>query len=106
MSLVFAPNHKGMEVLSKDEEVKWYHQITLTRNLFPNKFLFHAMGGLEYQIEHHLFTNMPRINYPKIAPFVKKFCKDNGLEYYETTWFESMKEIYVSLKKQAQKSKF
>jgi fatty acid desaturase len=104
MSLVFAPNHKGMEVIPSEDKIEWFHQIICTRNIFPNKFIFHTMGGLGYQIEHHLFTNMPRINYPKVAPLVKEFCKKNNLEYYETTWWESMREIFTSLKEQAKKA--
>jgi fatty acid desaturase len=96
MTMVFAPNHKGMDIL--EGETKWYHQIILTRNLFPNKVVFHMMGGLNYQIEHHLFSNVARINLPRIGEITKKFCKENDLPYHETTWWGSVKEIYVSLK--------
>jgi fatty acid desaturase len=104
MGLVFAPNHKGMYIVPENEEVKWYHQIVCTRNLFSTPFTFHFMGGLDFQIEHHLFPNMPRINYPQAAPYVKEFCKKNNLEYYETSWWQSMKEIFTALKDQAKKA--
>lgn len=98
MGLIFAPNHKGMPMVAQDQKVEWWHQIVCTRNLYPNRFIFHAMGGLNYQIEHHLFTSMPRINYPKVAPLIKEFCSEHDLAYYETSWTDSMKEIYTSLK--------
>lgn len=98
MGLVFAPNHKGMEIIPANEKINWTHQITLTRNIFPGNKVFHFMGGLNYQIEHHLFSTMPRLNLPKAAKIVKKFCKENNLTYYETTWWGSMREIYFSLK--------
>lgn len=103
MGLVFAPNHKGMPMIPENEVVLWWHQIVCTRNLYPNIILFHMMGGLDYQIEHHLFTAMSRNNYPKVAPLVKQFCFENNLPYHETTWTDSMKEIYLSLKVMSKK---
>jgi hypothetical protein len=38
------------------------------------------------------------------APYVKEFCKKNNLEYYETSWWQSMKEIFTALKDQAKKA--
>lgn len=99
MGLVFAPNHKGMPMVDESASVEWWHQIVCTRNLYPNVFTFHLMGGLNYQIEHHLFPHMPRINYQSVAPMVKEFCKQYELEYYESSWTGSMREIYISLKK-------
>lgn len=101
MSLVFAPNHKGEEIISADAQVTWLNQITSTRNVYPSSLIFFLFGGLNFQIEHHLFTSMPRPNYWKVHPLVKQFCHDNGIPYYETTWFGSLKEIYCSLKETA-----
>jgi linoleoyl-CoA desaturase len=39
------------------------------------------LGGLNFQIEHHLFPNMCHINYPSIAPVVEETCRDFGLRY-------------------------
>lgn len=101
MSLIFAPNHKGEDVLGPDEKETWVHQITLTRNLYPSQFIFHAFSGLNFQIEHHLFPNMPRINYFRLHPLVKQFCKEHNITYHETTFWGSLKEIYSALKEQA-----
>ena len=98
MGMVFAPNHKGEMVIAADAEHTWVHQITATRNLhywFPTFIIF---AGLDLQVEHHLFPSMPRFNYPKAQKFVKEFCKENDIRYYETSWTGSMKEIYESLK--------
>ena len=40
-----------------------------------------VFGGINYQIEHHLFPNMSNQNYPIIAPIVKKFCEENNIPY-------------------------
>lgn len=99
MGIVFAPNHKGEEVID-DRPTIWTDQITLTRNLHPTFIGFHFFGGLDLQIEHHLFPSMSRFMYPYAHKIVKKYCKEHGLRYYETSWFGSMKEIYVALKRE------
>ena len=101
MGLAFAPNHKGEEILAEDCEVTWVEQITSTRNLYPSSFIFHLFGGLNYQVEHHLFPSVSRYQYPHIQKLVKQFCVENNIRYHETTWFGSMQEIYVALKKEA-----
>ncbi len=101
MSLVFAPNHKGLEVLGPEVQVSWLHQILCTRNVYPSHLVFHVLGGLNFQIEHHLFSDMARPNYWRVQKYVKEFCKNHRIPYYETTWTTSMKEIYESLRAQA-----
>ena len=101
LSFIFAPNHKGEEVIGAYEVLHWKNQITSTRNLRPSLVAFYVFGGLNYQIEHHLFTSMPRINYRKVRPLVQRFCSDNGIPYHETTWLESMRQIYRALREQA-----
>ena len=98
LSLVFAPNHKGKTVLHGSEKPTWVDQITLTRNIKPTFTAFFLLGGLNFQIEHHLFSNMPRLRYFRARKIVREFCKNNDIEYDETTWFGSMKEIYLSLR--------
>ncbi len=98
MGFAFAPNHKGKEVLSEDTKVTWRHQIVHTRNLYPSWPQFYFWGGLNYQVEHHLFPTASRFNYPYIQPIVKKFCEEKGIPYHETSWSGSVAEIYRSLK--------
>ena len=97
MSMVFAPNHKGEEVIAGRPTI-WTDQITLTRNLYYSPMSFMFFGGLDLQIEHHLFPTMSRYNYPRARYIVKKFCEDNNIRYYETSWWGSMGEIYRALK--------
>ena len=49
--------------------------------LNDNMFWTRAFGGINYQIEHHLFPNMSNIHYPTIAPIVKKFCEEHNIPY-------------------------
>lgn len=98
MGIIFAPNHKGEEVVESNEPATWLQQITLTRNLNPSWISFHFFGGLDLQVEHHLFPGVSRYNYPKIHKIVKAYCVAHNIRYYEVSWLQSMKEIYVSLK--------
>lgn len=101
MSLVFAPNHKGKELLGPTEVGTWREQITLTRNVLPGWFIFQCFGGLNFQIEHHLFPNIARTRYFSIRPLVKDFCREKSIPYVEMTWAESLREIYRALRTQA-----
>ena len=92
--MVFAPNHKGMLVLDKDNPLDFVRtQVLTTRNVKPNFLVDFLYGGLNYQIEHHLFTMMPRNRLGKARPIVKEFCRQRGIPYYETGTLRSYREI-------------
>ena len=100
MGSVFAPNHKGMPVLEKGEQMGFMtQQIITTRNLYPNPITNFVYGGLNYHIEHHLFPNMPRNNLKKAHKVVKEFCRTHGFPYYETGVLQSQREILAYLHK-------
>ena len=94
MGSVFAPNHKGMPVLEKDAQVGFLRkQVTASRNVMPHPITDFIYGGLNYQIEHHLFPNMPRKNFKKARQVVKEFCLARSLPYHETSVLGSQREI-------------
>ena len=91
---VFAPNHKGMPILAPDTELDHLRQQVLTsRNVLPNPLVDYMYGGLNYQIEHHLFPNMPRNRLKDARPLVRAFCADHGVLYHETGFWRSNQEI-------------
>ncbi len=45
------------------------------------RLLCHLNGGLNYQIEHHLFPRVSHVHYPTIAPVVRRFCEERGVPY-------------------------
>ena len=94
MGSVFAPNHKGMPMVEKDTELDFLHQQVLTaRDVKGSPLADFWYGGLNYQIEHHLFPNMPRNNLKKSQPIIQSFLKEKGIPYYETGVWQSNKEI-------------
>ncbi|KAL3080254.1 hypothetical protein niasHT_034228 [Heterodera trifolii] len=60
-------------------------QLYTTRNMRPGPFIDWLWGGLNYQIEHHLFPTMPRHNLKKVMPLVKEFCAENDIPYMVRT---------------------
>ena len=90
----FAPNHKGMPILSGRDELDYLRRQVLTsRNVRGNRFLEFALGGLNYQIEHHLFPSMPRPNLRHAQPIVRAFCQQHGLPYAERGTLGSFAEV-------------
>ncbi len=94
MGSVFAPNHKGMPVLEPGAKLDYLRQQALTsRDVIPNPVIDFAYGGLNYQIEHHLFPNMPRNRLKDAREVVRTFCQERGISYHETGFWQSQREI-------------
>ena len=90
MGASFAPNHIGMPILAHDSKVDFLRRQVLTsRNIRGNWAMDTYMGGLNYQIEHHLFPNMARPHLAKAQEIVKEYCVNHKILYTETTLFES-----------------
>jgi fatty acid desaturase len=86
----FAPNHKGMPTLSDEEELDFLRRQVLTsRNVRGSRLVDFLLGGLNYQIEHHLFPNMPRPNLRHAQPLIRGFCQEHDIDYSEATIFGS-----------------
>jgi fatty acid desaturase len=93
--MIFAPNHKGLPIFGKDEAPSYaYRQIITSRNIRPHFITDFFYGGLNYQIEHHLFPVMPRARLKKVRELVKEFCSQEGIPYQETSFLGSFREIY------------
>jgi fatty acid desaturase len=86
----FAPNHKGMPVLSAADDADFLRRQVLTsRNVRGHWFTDAALGGLNYQIEHHLFPSMPRPNLRHAQGLVRGFCDGHDVSYRETDLIRS-----------------
>ncbi len=87
---VFAP---GIEPQKIEEE--WaIHQVKTTANFASgNKLISWFVGGLNYQIEHHLFPKVSHVHYPAIAGIVKNVCAKHQLHYIE---FKTMNAAVAS----------
>jgi linoleoyl-CoA desaturase len=80
-------------IVAKDWAI---HQLETTVNFSPrNKWLSWYVGGLNFQIEHHLFPKICHVHYPNIAPIVKQTAEEFGLVYMENPTFWSALQSHV-----------
>lgn len=95
----FAPNHKGMPVLCEDSDLGFVRRQVLTaRNVTGGRFVAFLFGGLNYQIEHHLFPAMPRRNLPRARKIVRAFCTEHDIAYGEDSIVGSYRQALRYLK--------
>jgi fatty acid desaturase len=86
MGCAFAPNHKGMLIITADQDVDYLRRQVLTsRNVRGGALVDLLLGGLNYQIEHHLFPNMPRASLRPAGRLVRAHCAELGIPYCETS---------------------
>lgn len=62
-------------------------------------------GGLQFQIEHHLFPRLPRHNLRKVQAMVEPLCIELGLDYYCPGFFHAIWDTFVGLKKIADEAR-
>ena len=90
MGAAFAPNHKGMPIIPADVKLDFFSKQVLTsRNVSGGWWASALTGGLNYQVEHHLFPNMPRLHLAKAREIVREHCATLDVPYTETTLFRS-----------------
>lgn len=86
MGCSFAPNHKGMPTIASGHGIDFLRRQVLTsRNVRSGWFTDLLLGGLNYQIEHHLFPSMPRANLRKAQALVRAHCAAHAISYTETS---------------------
>jgi fatty acid desaturase len=94
MGCSFAPNHKGMPTLTDDDQSDFLRKQVLTsRNVRGSRWVDFTLGGLNYQIEHHLFPSMPRPNLRHAQPIVREFCLAHGVAYTESEFLRSYAQV-------------
>ncbi|MDN5751501.1 MAG: acyl-CoA desaturase [Pseudonocardia sp.] len=99
MGCAFAPNHKGMPVVTDAEQLDYLRRQVLTsRNVSGGRFVDTVLGGLNLQIEHHLFPSMPSPSLRAAAPLVREFCREREVAYTETTLVDSYRQVLRHLR--------
>ncbi len=97
----FITNHLGCEVFTLEEsrELSWMElQMRGSRSLKGGAFIHWFYGGLNTQIEHHLFPKAPRFNLLKVQKMTKDFAKKHGMKYFETTPLQAYVQINNAIK--------
>jgi len=100
LGTAFAVNHIGMPLVEKGSRIGFLERQVLTsRNITPSPLKDVLMGGLNYQIEHHLFPSMARPSLAKVRPIVQEFCREKGIAYREMDLFKGFGEVIGYLNK-------
>lgn len=90
MGASFAPNHKGMPIIPRDVKLDFFaKQVRTSRNITGGWWATMLMGGLNYQIEHHLFPSMPRTHLAQARILVREHCRSLDVPYTETNLIRS-----------------
>ncbi|MEU1286856.1 acyl-CoA desaturase [Kitasatospora sp. NPDC005856] len=98
LGCVFAPNHKGMLMVTPGMKLDFLRRQVLTsRNVRGGAVVDAVMGGLNYQVEHHLFPSMPTPALGRAARITREFCAEKGVPYCEVGLFRSYREIFAHL---------
>lgn len=93
----FVPNHIGMPVLPRDSSLDYLRrQVVTSRNIRGGWFTTAWMGGLNFQIEHHLFPSMPRPALRAASRMVQDHCAERGIPYT----VQSLPVAYASIERE------
>lgn len=99
LGMTFAPNHKGMEMPDPDGD-RWGHlqrQVLTSRNVRGGVLTDWFLGGLNYQIEHHLFPSMPRPHLRLAQSLVSEHCRSLGIPYAQTSLTDSYRQALTHM---------
>ncbi|HEU5349209.1 MAG TPA: fatty acid desaturase, partial [Ktedonobacterales bacterium] len=72
-------------------------QVLTSRNVHAHPILDAWYGGLNYQIEHHLFPSMPRSSLAEAQRIIRAYCQQHAISYHETGMVRSYREILGAL---------
>jgi fatty acid desaturase len=107
-ALQFVVTHLADDVIFPEEyqlEPDWAKcQVMSSSNYSSGSALVTWLsGGLNYQIEHHLFPTISHVHLPRIAPIVKKTCEEFGVPYFvHDCFWTALTHHYAHLKRMAQ----
>jgi fatty acid desaturase len=98
LGISFAPNHKGMPIIESATAAGFARrQVVTARNITGGRLTTFLLGGLNYQIEHHLFPSMPRPNLRRVQGLVRDFCAEADLGYSQDSFVGSFRQIIQHL---------
>ncbi|MDB4977015.1 MAG: fatty acid desaturase [Myxococcaceae bacterium] len=92
LAVIFSPAHLGLPLLV-DQHHDWRHQLETTRNIRAPGLLSYFYVGLDYQIEHHIFPQIPHQNLPRASAIMKRWCAEVGLPHREIGWVAGMVSV-------------
>ena len=99
LGATFLTNHVGMPTATNRDELGFlYRQVLTSRNLSGPSFVGFIFGGLDSQIEHHLFPTMPRANLRRARKVVRPFCAEHRIPYDEQSLWGAYRDVVRHLR--------
>jgi fatty acid desaturase len=98
MGCSFAPNHKGMPIMEDDDLDYLRKQVLTSRNVTGGRLVDWLLGGLNYQIEHHLFPSMPRPSLRRSKALIQAYCHQHDLPYEQASLLGTYAEVLRHLR--------
>jgi fatty acid desaturase len=99
LGLITATNHWGMPMPDAARQSFFVHQVTTSRNIRGGPLVRFLYGGLDRQVEHHLFATLPRPRLYEAAVHVQAVCRERGIPYVERTPGEALGDVYGCLQR-------
>lgn len=104
VAVVVTSNHQPEPMLETNAKYNFIvDQCVTTRGVIcPDWVTEYLFGGMQYQLEHHLFPIMPKYRYRAVRPIVQKFIEENGMEFKVSGIVDIMQRNYDTMKKFSQ----
>jgi fatty acid desaturase len=100
MGASFAPNHIGMEIIPAGTKMDFLSkQVRTSRNIRGGHFMTIFMGGLNHQVEHHLFPSMARPHLASARRMVREVCEREGIPYTETSLPRAYQQVIAYMQR-------
>jgi NADPH-dependent stearoyl-CoA 9-desaturase len=101
--------HVGARDFPSDTEpatrAHWYvMQVEAARDVEQPRWLSILSGGLDLQIEHHLFPRFPPNRLRQVAPRVREICREYGVEHHSDSWPRSLRAVFGELRRLASRN--
>jgi fatty acid desaturase len=94
MGFSFAPAHIGMPLVSPKLKLDFLRrQVLVSRNISGGPVMSVFMGGLNYQVEHHLFPSMARPYLRRAQPLIVAYCAKQGVPYTQTSLWQAYRSV-------------
>jgi fatty acid desaturase len=99
LAAIFWVNHIGMPLIEKTDDFSFFeHQYVTSRSISSSAFWNWFFGGLNFQIEHHLFPQVPSHRLGAVQCIVRKQFEARRIPYSEVTWPQAIRSIAVHLR--------
>jgi len=102
LAAIFWVNHIGMPLVREPERFSFFeHQCVTSRTIVNPPALDWLFGGLNFQVEHHLFPQVPSARLPAVQAIVRRHFAGHALTYNDVRWWQAVRAIATHLRRVA-----